>query len=97
MTGKAASRDADLTVDLIRGRGGTAVADYEDVADFDGAGRMVEHAVDEFGKLDILVNNAGIVRDAMVFNMTEATWDCRHPGAPQGHVRADPSRGEVLA
>jgi len=36
---------------------------------------MVAHAVEAYGKLDILVNNAGIVRDAMVFNMTEAAWD----------------------
>ena len=73
--GEGASRDADLTVDLIRAGGGTATADYEDVADFEAAGRMVAHAVDAYGKLDILVNNAGIVRDAMVFNMTEAAWD----------------------
>jgi NAD(P)-dependent dehydrogenase (short-subunit alcohol dehydrogenase family) len=73
--GEGASRDADVTVELIRARGGTAIADYEDVADFDGAGRMVAHAVEAYGKLDILVNNAGIVRDAMVFNMTEAAWD----------------------
>jgi NAD(P)-dependent dehydrogenase (short-subunit alcohol dehydrogenase family) len=73
--GEGSSRDADLTVDLIRTRGGTAVANYEDVADFEGAGRMVAHAVEAFGKLDILVNNAGIVRDAMVFNMSEAAWD----------------------
>ena len=73
--GEGASRDADVTVELIRARGGTAIADYEDVADFDGAGRMVAHAVEAYGKLDILVNNAGIVRDAMVFNMSEAAWD----------------------
>ncbi len=73
--GGGASRAADLTVELIRARGGTAVADYEDVADFDGAERMVQHAIDAFGPLDILVNNAGIVRDAMIFNMTEADWD----------------------
>jgi NAD(P)-dependent dehydrogenase (short-subunit alcohol dehydrogenase family) len=51
------------------------MADYEDVADFEGAGRMINHAIDAYGRLDILVNNAGIVRDAMVFNMTEADWD----------------------
>ena len=73
--GEGRSQEADLTVDLIRARGGTAIADYEDVADFDGAGRLVAHAVEAYGKLDILVNNAGIVRDAMVFNMTEAAWD----------------------
>ena len=75
VAGEGNSREADLTVDLITSRGGTAIADYEDVADFDGAGRMIAHAVDAFGHLDILVNNAGIVRDAMVFNMTEAAWD----------------------
>jgi NAD(P)-dependent dehydrogenase (short-subunit alcohol dehydrogenase family) len=75
VTGVGSGRDADLTVDIIRGRGGTASANYDDVADFDGAGRMVQQAIDEYGRLDILVNNAGIVRDAMVFNMTEADWD----------------------
>jgi len=73
--GEGSSRAADVAVDLIRARGGTAVADYEDVADFDGAGRLIAHAVEAFGRLDILVNNAGIVRDAMVFNMTETAWD----------------------
>ncbi len=73
--GEGTSRAADGTVELIRTRGGTATADYEDVADFEGAGRMIAHAVDAHGRLDILVNNAGIVRDAMVFNMTEADWD----------------------
>lgn len=75
VTGEGSGRDADLTVDIIRGRGGTASPNYEDVADFEGAGRMVQQAIDEYGRLDILVNNAGIVRDAMVFNMTEADWD----------------------
>src|SRR5262252_5190946 len=53
--GEGASRAADGTVDVIRARGGTAVADYEDVADHEAAGRMIAHAVDEYGKLDILV------------------------------------------
>jgi NAD(P)-dependent dehydrogenase (short-subunit alcohol dehydrogenase family) len=75
VSGEGASREADLTVNLIRERGGTAVANYDDVSDFEGAGRMIAQSIDEFGKLDILVNNAGIVRDAMVFNMTEAAWD----------------------
>ena len=73
--GEGSSRAADLTVQIIRSRGGTAIADFEDVADFDGAGRMIAHAVEAFGRLDILVNNAGIVRDAMVFTMAEADWD----------------------
>jgi NAD(P)-dependent dehydrogenase (short-subunit alcohol dehydrogenase family) len=73
--GEGAGNDADLTVGLIEERGGKAIANYDDVADFAGAERMVDQAVDHFGKLDILVNNAGIVRDAMVFNMSEADWD----------------------
>jgi NAD(P)-dependent dehydrogenase (short-subunit alcohol dehydrogenase family) len=73
--GEGASRAADATVDLIRRRGGTATADYEDVADHEAAGRMVAHAVDAHGRLDILVNNAGIVRDAMIFNLAEDDWD----------------------
>ena len=55
--------------------GSSAVVDNEDVADFAGAGRLVAHAVEEFGRLDILVNNAGILRDRMLVNMDEAEWD----------------------
>jgi NAD(P)-dependent dehydrogenase (short-subunit alcohol dehydrogenase family) len=75
VTGEGSGRAADATVALIAERGGEATADYEDVADFEGAGRMVAHAVEAYGKLDILVNNAGIVRDAMIFNLGEADWD----------------------
>jgi NAD(P)-dependent dehydrogenase (short-subunit alcohol dehydrogenase family) len=73
--GEGSGRDADATVALITQRGGAATADYEDVADFEGAGRLIAHAVEAYGKLDILVNNAGIVRDGMIFNMGEADWD----------------------
>ena len=52
-----------------------AVADGENVADFAGAGRLVQHALDAFGRLDILVNNAGILRDRMLANMDEEEWD----------------------
>ncbi len=45
---------------LVESRGGEAVANYDDVADYEGAGRMVAQAVDEWGRLDVLVNNAGI-------------------------------------
>jgi len=75
VTGEGSGRDADLTVGLITDRGGVAVANYEDVADFDGAERMVAQAVDEFGRLDILVNNAGIVRDSIMHAMSEEQWD----------------------
>src|SRR5690606_33058793 len=72
VTGEGEGKDADLTVDIIRERGGEAVANYENVADHAGAGRMVAQAVDTYGRLDILVNNAGIVRDGAIWNMSEA-------------------------
>src|SRR4029079_12519398 len=59
----------------IEALGGEAVANGENVADFAGARRMLEQAVDRFGRLDILVNNAGILRDRMLVNMAEDEWD----------------------
>jgi NAD(P)-dependent dehydrogenase (short-subunit alcohol dehydrogenase family) len=73
--GEGTSRDADLTVKIIESRGGVAVANYEDVADHEGAGRLVAQAVDTWGQLDILVNNAGIVRDGAIWNMDDADFD----------------------
>ena len=73
--GEGQGKDADLTVDIIKERGGEAVANYENVADYEGAGRMIAQAVDTFGKLDILVNNAGIVRDSAIWNMSEGDFD----------------------
>jgi len=75
VTGEGASKDADLTVELIESRGGLAVANYEDVADHEGAGRLVAQAVDTWGRLDILVNNAGIVRDGAIWNMSPDDFD----------------------
>ena len=66
---------AEQVAEEIRGFGGEAAADYENVADFVGAERLVRHAIDEFGGLDILVCNAGILRDRMLVNMDEAEWD----------------------
>lgn len=54
---------------------GSAVADAGDIADVATGRRLVEAAVEKFGKLDIVVNVAGILRDRMIFNMTEADWD----------------------
>jgi NAD(P)-dependent dehydrogenase (short-subunit alcohol dehydrogenase family) len=59
----------------IRDAGGEAITVCGDVADWDGARRLVEMAVDAYGGLDILVNNAGILRDRLVVNMTENEWD----------------------
>ncbi len=66
---------AEEVAAAIRAGGGTAVANHESVADFAAAGRIIDAAVREFGAIDILVNNAGILRDRMLFNMSEAEWD----------------------
>ena len=66
---------AQQVVEEVKAAGGEAEANAENVADFDGAERMVKQAIDQFGRLDILVNNAGILRDRMLVNMTEQEWD----------------------
>ena len=66
---------ADQVVSEIKSAGGRAAANYGDVSSFEGAGGMVQTALDEFGRLDILCHVAGILRDRMVFNMTEEEWD----------------------
>jgi NAD(P)-dependent dehydrogenase (short-subunit alcohol dehydrogenase family) len=76
LSGEGAEKTpADQVVDDILTAGGTAVANYGSVSDFDDATAMVEQVVDAFGRIDILVNVAGILRDRMIFNMTEAEWD----------------------
>ncbi len=66
---------AEQVVQEIKKAGGDAVANYGNVASMaDGEG-MVKQALDTWGRLDILVNNAGILRDKMIFNMTEEEWD----------------------
>ena len=59
----------------IESLGGEAIANGENVADFAGAKRLIDQAVEHFGRLDILVNNAGILRDRMLVNMEEQEWD----------------------
>ncbi|GAA1852943.1 SDR family oxidoreductase [Pseudonocardia ailaonensis] len=66
---------AQQVVDEIRAAGGEAVANGDDISDWDGARSLVGSAVETFGKLDVLVNNAGILRDRTIVNMTEAEWD----------------------
>lgn len=71
---------ADLTpaqqvAEEIRAMGGEAVVNGDNVADWQGAQRLVNQAVETFGDLDILVNNAGILRDRVLVNMTEEEWD----------------------
>ena len=66
---------AEQVVAEIREAGGSAVACMESVATMSGGERIVQTAIDNFGKLDIVVTCAGILRDRMVFNMTEQEWD----------------------
>ncbi len=66
---------AGEVVETIRAAGGEAVANGDDVADWDGAQRLVKTAIDSFGRLDVLVNNAGFLRDRMIVSTTEAEWD----------------------
>jgi NAD(P)-dependent dehydrogenase (short-subunit alcohol dehydrogenase family) len=73
-TGADAS-PATQVVDEIVAAGGEAVANHDDVTDWDGAKRLIDTAVEAFGDLHVLVNNAGILRDRMLVNMTEGEWD----------------------
>jgi len=71
----ADSGPADEVVADIRAAGGTAVANHDDVTDWEGSQRLINSAIEHFGDLHVLVNNAGILRDRMLANMSEAEWD----------------------
>jgi NAD(P)-dependent dehydrogenase (short-subunit alcohol dehydrogenase family) len=66
---------AGEVVEEIRGAGGEAVANGDDVASWDGAANIVKTAIDAFGGLDVVVNNAGFLRDRMFFSTSEDEWD----------------------
>ena len=66
---------AEQVVDEIKAMGGKAVANADNVADWDAAKRLVDAALEAFGDLHVLVNNAGILRDRVIINMSEAEWD----------------------
>jgi NAD(P)-dependent dehydrogenase (short-subunit alcohol dehydrogenase family) len=66
---------AQQVVDEIKALGGEAVANTDDVADWEGGKRLVDVAIEAFGDLHVLVNNAGILRDRMLVNMSEEDWD----------------------
>ncbi|GAA3810785.1 3-oxoacyl-ACP reductase [Streptomyces chiangmaiensis] len=74
-SGEASAAPAEEVAAEIRAAGGRAVAHTGDVADFAQAHGLIELAIAEFGKLDVLVNNAGILRDRMIFSMSENEWD----------------------
>ncbi len=78
--GSKAGEGADIgpaqqVVDEIKKAGGVAIANTDDVTNFDAAERIIKTCVEKFGRIDILVNCAGILRDRMVFNMAEQEWD----------------------
>ena len=110
--GSAAGEGSDQTpaqqvADEISAAGGEAAANYDNVADFQGAENLIKQAVDTFGRLDILVNNAGILRDRMLVNLTEDEWDAviavhlKGHFAPTRHAaaywRAQSKAGEPVA
>src|SRR5213594_691197 len=66
---------ADEVVTEITAKGGRAIANADSVASFSAAENIINTAVKAFGQIDILVNNAGILRDRMVFNLSEEDWD----------------------
>src|SRR5438270_8128114 len=75
-TGEGADKSpAEEVVTVIKDGGGEAVANYDDVSDFNGAKNLVDQAVEAFGRLDVLVNNAGVLRDRMMFSMPPEDFD----------------------
>jgi NAD(P)-dependent dehydrogenase (short-subunit alcohol dehydrogenase family) len=66
---------AEEVVGEIKAAGGNAAANFDDVSTWDGAQRLVQQAIDAWGQLDIVVNNAGILRDRIIWNMTEEDFD----------------------
>jgi NAD(P)-dependent dehydrogenase (short-subunit alcohol dehydrogenase family) len=73
-SGSAAGPAAEV-VETIRAAGGTALANADDIADWEGARRLLGAAIAAFGRLDVLVNNAGFTRDRMVVGASEEEWD----------------------
>ena len=71
----SAATPAEEVVAEIRAFGGEAVANHDNIADWDGGARLIQTALDTYGELDILVNNAGILRDRVLVNLSEDDWD----------------------
>jgi NAD(P)-dependent dehydrogenase (short-subunit alcohol dehydrogenase family) len=76
---------ADQVVAEITKAGGTAVSNYDSVATAEGGEAMVRQCVDAFGRIDFLINVAGILRDRMIFNMSEEEWDAVYSVHLKGH------------
>src|SRR5207253_3279483 len=87
---------ADQVVAEIKAAGGEAVANYDSVTSMAGGQRMVQQALDTFGRLDILVNNAGTVRARMIFNMSEEEWDAVIAVHLKGHFTVTRAAAQVF-
>ncbi len=106
------SKAAEAVAEEIRAAGGEAVAHGGDVSSYDDAKDMIDTAIKTWGDFHILINNAGILRDRMIFNITEEEWDAvvkvhlkghfnttRHACAywrEQSKVSGNPSYGRIV-
>ena len=88
---------AQEVVNEIVAHGGEAIVNGDDISDWDGAGALVQSAIDTFGGLDTVVTNAGIVRDRMFVNMTVDDWDAVIKVAPARHLLPGEAGRRVLA
>jgi 3-oxoacyl-[acyl-carrier protein] reductase len=79
------SADAETTAQAIRANGGQAEAFFGDISDFQVAGRLIQTAVDRFGRIDILVNVAGTFGFSPIWEITEETWDRVNDTKPKGY------------
>ncbi|HEX3899742.1 MAG TPA: SDR family NAD(P)-dependent oxidoreductase [Mycobacteriales bacterium] len=73
--GEGEGRDAEVVAEIIKARGGAAVANFADIGDEAQVSALVDDTIAEFGRLDVVVNNAGIVRDAAIWNMSVDDFD----------------------
>ena len=87
---------ADQVVTEIKDAGGRAVANYDSVADSEGAANIIKTAIDEFGKVDGVVSNAGILRDGTFHKMPFENWDCSAQGPPLRRIQRHPRRVAAL-